>query len=98
MDRETVIRVLRDHADEIHARGASALYLFGSTARGEAGPESDVDLMMEIEGMKKFSLLDQAGLQNFLSDLLGVDADLSIRPSIHPLIRDNVEEDAIRVL
>jgi len=97
MDRETVIRVLRDHADEIHARGAAALYLFGSTARNEAGPGSDVDLMMEIAD-RKFSLLDQAGLQNFLSDLLGVDADLSIRPSIHPLIKANVEEDAIKVL
>jgi predicted nucleotidyltransferase len=98
MDRETVIRVLKDHADEIHARGAAALYLFGSTARGEAGADSDVDLMMEIDGNRKFSLLDQAGLQNFLSDLLGADADLSIRPSIHSLIRDRVEEDAIKVL
>lgn len=98
MDRNTVIRVLKDHADEIHARGAAALYLFGSTARDEAGPESDVDLMMEIADRGKFSLLDQVGLQNFISDLLGVDADLSIRTSIHPLIKDNVEEDAIRVL
>ena len=98
MDRETVIRVLKDHADEIHARGAAALYLFGSTARDEAGAGSDIDLMMEVEESRKFSLLDQAGLQNFLSDVLGADADLSIRPSIHPLIRDNVEEDAIRVL
>jgi predicted nucleotidyltransferase len=98
MDRETVIEVLRSHADEIHARGAAALYLFGSTARGEAGPESDVDLMMEIADRGKFSLLDQVGLQNFLSDLLGVDADLSVRASIHPLIKDSVEEDAIKVL
>ena len=97
MDRDTVIKVLRDHADEIHARGAAALYLFGSTARREAAPDSDVDLMMEIAD-RKFSLLDQAGLQNFLSDLLGVEADLSIRPSIHRLIKDNVEEDAIKVL
>ncbi len=98
MDRNTIINVLRDHADEIHARGAVALYLFGSTARGESGPESDVDLMMDIDDRRKFSLLDQAGLQNFLSDLLGVNADLSIRTSIHPLIKDNVEEDAIKVL
>jgi predicted nucleotidyltransferase len=98
MDKETVIRVLRDHADEIHARGAAALYLFGSTARGEAGPDSDIDLMMEIGDREKFSLLDQAGLQGFLSDILGIAADLSIRSSIHPLIKENVEEDAIRVI
>ena len=98
MNKDQVIAVLQNHAAEIRARGAKSLYLFGSMARGEAGPVSDVDLMVDIDEQKRFSLLDQAGLQIFLSDLLDCDADVSIRGTFHPLIRDQIEAEAIRVL
>ena len=98
MDKDQVIAVLQNHAAEIRARGAHSLYLFGSTARGEAGAASDVDLMVDIDQHQKFSLLDQAGLQVFLSDVLQCEADVSIRGTFHPLISDQIEAEAIRVL
>jgi len=98
MDKNTVIRVLKDHADEIHARGASALYLFGSTARGEAGPGSDVDLFLEKEDPATFSLITLIGLKHFLEDTLGADVDLVTREGLHPLLRSDIEAHAERII
>jgi predicted nucleotidyltransferase len=58
------------HAKDIRARGGTRLAPFGSTARGEAGPSSDVDLLIEVGPRARFPLVDLAGLERFLSGLL----------------------------
>jgi predicted nucleotidyltransferase len=98
MDRETVIRVLKDHADEIRARGASALYLFGSTVRDEAAPDSDVDLFVDKRDPRTFSLITLIGLKHFLEDMLGADVDLVTREGLHPRLRADIEAQAQRVI
>jgi predicted nucleotidyltransferase len=98
MDKETVIRVLRDHADEIRARGAAALYLFGSTLRGEAGPDSDVDLFLDKRDPRVFSLITLIGLKQFLEDTLGAGVDLVTREGLHPRLRSDIEAQAQRVI
>jgi predicted nucleotidyltransferase len=57
-ERERVLRILREQAPQLRARGITHLSLFGSMARGEAGPESDVDLLIEIESAAKVGLFD----------------------------------------
>jgi predicted nucleotidyltransferase len=91
-----VIATLRQHADELRALGASHLYLFGSVARNEARGNSDVDLFMEFDD-PKFSLIDLLTLQYRLEDLLHRDADLMTRGSLHPVLRDDIERQALQV-
>ena len=50
MRRDDVIRLLHEHKAEIDAFGVKSLSLFGSVARDEAGPESDVDVLVEFDG------------------------------------------------
>ena len=69
-ERERVIALLRAHAKDIRGRGVTRLALFGSTARGEAGPSSDVDLLIEVDPHARFTLVDLAGLERFLTGLL----------------------------
>jgi predicted nucleotidyltransferase len=95
MSRDEVLATLRQHAPELQAEGILHLALFGSTARNEAGPDSDVDLMAEYDPEKRLSLLDIIGFKNHLEDLLGADVDLSSRKRIKPLLREYVEADAI---
>jgi predicted nucleotidyltransferase len=97
-ERERVLRVLRAHEAEIRARGVTRLCLFGSMARGEAGPESDVDLLADIESGAKFSLIDLVGLQYFLGDLVGrrVEIGTSLERA-RPRIRQRIERDALEV-
>jgi predicted nucleotidyltransferase len=97
-ERERVLRVLRRHETEIRAQGVTRLRLFGSMARGEAGSESDVDLIADIDRRTRFSLLDLVGLQHFLQDLLGRKVDIGTTvEKMRPRMRQRFEADAIEV-
>jgi predicted nucleotidyltransferase len=97
MTREEAAFELARRADALRARGALAVYLFGSTARNEASATSDIDLFIDIEPGRKFSLIDLAGMRSFLVGELGVEVDLTTRKGLHPKLRDQIESQAIRI-
>jgi hypothetical protein len=96
MERASVIKTLSDHKDELRSRGVEALYLFGSTARDEAGPESDVDLFFDYND-PEFSLVELVRIKNMIEETLGSPADVMTRDSIHPRLRSRVEKSSIRI-
>jgi uncharacterized protein len=95
MDRSTVIAKLRQKESELKAAGIISLSLFGSVARGDASPESDIDLMAEFDPARQFSLLDMVGLENRLADILDARVDLTPAKSLKEHIRDRVTREAI---
>ncbi|MFQ6018720.1 MAG: HepT-like ribonuclease domain-containing protein [Kiloniellaceae bacterium] len=97
MDREEAIEILRAHAGELRARGVTRLAIFGSTARGEAGPESDIDVLVDIDEDLKFSLIDLAGLRLYLCDLLDREVELAQRKGLKPFLRDNILAEAVEI-
>jgi predicted nucleotidyltransferase len=97
MDKQQVIDALRAHEADIRAGGATSLYLFGSVVRGEAGPESDVDVFMDYDPSSKFSLIEPVGLQHDIEGMLGAKVDLLTRASLHPVLRSNILAEAERV-
>lgn len=70
--------------------------IFGSRARGDAGPDSDLDLLIEFEPGR--SLFDLTGLELALSDLLGYEAHVVTYSSLHRLLRDRILEEEIAIL
>jgi predicted nucleotidyltransferase len=98
MTRDQAIAELAAHADALRARGVAAAYLFGSTARGEARPDSDLDVFVDVRPGAKFSLLDLIGVKHFLEDELGREVDLTTRGGLHPLLKAEIEREAVRVL
>lgn len=97
MNRSEAIAKLAGHADAIRARGAVSLYLFGSVVRDEAKIESDLDLFIDYDPGKKFSLVDLVGIKLYLEDELGLEVDVTTRDSLHPALRDGIEKSAVRV-
>jgi len=97
MNRNEAIDRLKACADAVKARGATSLYLFGSTSRDEAKLDSDLDMFIDYDPKKKFSLVDLAGIKLFLEDMLGVDVDVTTRDSLHPMLRNDIEQSAVRV-
>src|SRR5258708_28892372 len=70
------------------------LAVFGSAARGEMRPDSDVDLLVEFKPTARPGLLGLAAMGRELSALLGRHVDLAVKPALKPRIRSNVLADA----
>jgi uncharacterized protein len=96
MDREHVLAKLRAHERELKEAGIVRLSLFGSTARGDAGPDSDVDLLAAFDDTRRISLLDIVGMENQIADLLGCPVDLAEEGCLKPHVQKNVEAEVIR--
>jgi uncharacterized protein len=96
MQREEIIRILSEQQPLLaHRYGVRSLALFGSVARDEAGPASDVDLLVEFDRpMGYFGLF---ALQNYLESLLGRKVDLGTPDSLKPRIRAHVLGESVRV-
>ncbi|MGX7707319.1 nucleotidyltransferase family protein [Methylobacterium sp. Gmos1] len=97
MTRGDAISHLKAHADSVRAMGATALYLFGSTLRNEARPDSDLDLFIDYDPGSRFNGLDLVGIKLFLEEQLGTDVDVTTRDSLHPRLRARIERSAVRV-
>lgn len=76
--------------------GADRLYLFGSIARGDERPDSDVDLFFDVCD-PRFSLIELVDLQDRIQTILGAKSDVMTRNSIHPMLRSQIEAEALRV-
>jgi uncharacterized protein len=88
------LRARRDRILSIAARhGARNVRLFGSVVRGQAGPDSDVDFLVEMDGDR--SLLDHVGLIQDLEDYLGRKVDVVSERALHWFIRDRVLAEAV---
>lgn len=97
MNRSEALERLRAFSGALKKRGATSLYLFGSTSRNEADRKSDLDLFLDYDPRSKFSVLDLVALKRLLQEGLGIDVDLTTRSGLHPLIRKKIEAEAIRV-
>jgi predicted nucleotidyltransferase len=94
MDPDEVIATLRAHRAELDLFGVRSLALFGSVARREAGPGSDVDLLVEFD--RVVGLFDLLEVQERIEGWLGRPVDLVLRDSIKRQLRDRILVEAIR--
>ena len=94
MTREQVIETLKNHEERWRGYGVTSLSLFGSVARGEGSPVSDVDILVDFETE---SFGTYFGLLNCLEELLGVRVDLVVPSALRPQIRGAVMAEAVRV-
>lgn len=88
MSINNVKRILRECIPDLEEKfGVTSIGVFGSYARGEATPSSDIDIVVEFNRPIGWELVD---LADYLESHLGHSVDLVIKRSIHPLIRDNI--------
>ena len=95
MNKDEVINKLRAHEAELKAAGIVRLAVFGSVARGDNSPESDVDLLADFDKTKHYTLLTMGRLENRLADLLGTRVDLSSPEWLKESVKNQVLEEAV---
>jgi predicted nucleotidyltransferase len=96
MNRDAVLAQLRARESDLHRAGVAQLYLFGSVARQQATPDSDVDLFFDTDN-PRFSLIELVDVQDTVTAILGVETDVMTRASLHPRLRQRIEAEALRV-
>ena len=90
----TALRARRHEIMELAAGyGARNVRVFGSIVRGEGGPSSDIDLLVEMEDGR--NLLDLIGLNQALEECLGVKVDLITEGGISPYLREHIYPEAV---
>jgi uncharacterized protein len=95
MDRDLTLALLAQHQTTLRNMGVISLAIFGSVARNEARPDSDVDLLVEIEAPVTFDRY--MDVKFYLEDLLDKPVDLVTALSLKPQLRSIVEREAIHV-
>jgi predicted nucleotidyltransferase len=96
MQRDEAIAKLKEHAAELRQLGIEHLYLFGSTARGEANADSDVDLFFDHpEG--SLGLYELMDVKDAAARILGCKTDIMTRRSLHRVLRERIEASAEQV-
>ncbi len=94
---EEVIAILKAHEAFYRAKGVTRMAVFGSVARGDAGPDSDVDLVIDLDPNAKFSLIDLGLVEDASTEWLDRKADMLARRALRPRIALQVQADAVDV-
>ncbi len=97
MDSQKVISTLQAHQKELKELGIEHLALFGSVARGEMSPDSDVDLLATFIKSKPLSLLKVIGIERKISEILGRPVDLGEASVVKPHVKPYIERNLINV-
>jgi len=92
--RDSVLEILEINRDGLKRYGVESISLFGSVARGEAGPRSDVDLLVDVDD--EVTLFGLSRLKHHLEDLLGMPVDLVTTDALRPQMRSSILVEAIR--
>ena len=94
MERDKALQILSEHKAELARKhGVKSIAIFGSTARNEARPDSDVDILVEFE--KPVGYFKLADISFYLEEKLGQEVDLATPGALRSPVRDRVCKDLV---
>ncbi len=95
MTKDEILATLKSAEPELRAKGVARAALFGSQVRGEAGADSDIDIMVEIDPAARLGLWEYVGVVDFIEEMFPTKVDVSNRASLKPHVRPSAERDAV---
>jgi predicted nucleotidyltransferase len=95
MHRQDIIAKLQENEAALRAKGVAHAALFGSRARGDNRPDSDIDVMVEIAPEAHIGVWEYAGLKRYIENLFEVPVDVVSREGLKPYVRPAATADAV---
>lgn len=95
MGRDETLRILSEHFGEIEGCGVESIAVFGSVARDEAIPDSDIDLLVEFRPEAQVGMFRFLELKEYLEGILGCEVDLVTPEGLKPQLRQGILSEAI---
>jgi predicted nucleotidyltransferase len=95
MIKTKILELLKKHITDLRKFHVASLAVFGSVARGEERPDSDIDILVKFDGPTKFDWY--MDLKEFLETLLSRKIDLVTEAGLKPIVKAPIEKDLIRV-
>src|SRR5258708_7717211 len=92
-----ILEILRTAAQRLRELGVKHLSLFGSTARGTQRPDSDIDLLLDLDEQRKIDLLDYAGIVAEIQKMVPQHVDVALRNTLKSHVARNAVRDEIHV-
>ena len=97
LSRDDLLKGLRELEPSLRAKGVTGLAIFGSRARGDQRPDSDLDVLVEIDSDPNFSLLDLIGVQHIIQDAIGIETQATLKSELTDRIATRISDDIIKV-
>jgi len=98
MNRNSLIETLKAYDAALRENGATALFVFGSRARGAERDDSDLDLFIDYDPAVKIpNMFRLMQIEEKISETLGIPVTITTRDALHPLMKKNIEQGAVRV-
>lgn len=92
-----ILSGLKELEPTLRSRGVNRLAVFGSRARNDHRPDSDLDLLIDVKDGKKFSLIDLVGVSHLIGDKLRLEANIFMRRSLNEEMTQSIQYDVIEV-
>jgi uncharacterized protein len=95
MNRQDIIVRLKENERALRARGVRHAALFGSRARGDNRPDSDIDIMIEFDPAARITVFNYAGLKDYIAGLFDLPVDVVNREALKPFVRPAATSGAV---
>ena len=95
MDRSRAIAILKKHRAELQRQGVRHAALFGSVARGDARPDSDIDIMIDLDPGAHLGVYDYVGLKEYIAGLFDGPVDVVSRDGLKPHVKPTALTEAV---
>ncbi len=95
MNAQDIVATLKRNEAALRARRVVHAALFGSRARGDNRPDSDIDIMIEIAPDAAVDLFEYVAITQYLADLFPAPVDVANRNKLKPLVRPSAERHAV---
>ena len=95
MTAQSIVQTLRSHREELAGRGIASMALFGSIARGEDRPDSDVDVLIDLAADASLDLFELSAIRESLVEWLGRPVDLVCRADLKPSLAKRARDEIV---